>query len=167
MENTSAPSKQKSSNRETAILIVVAVLGLAGLGALQVARNAQRRTNERVLLQTGSTQGTTAVVAPDAPKLQKIPGNLLRVNEQPEAGRPFLFEMANFAKGATYELDLGDGNRKAFGENGVLRHTYRKPGAYQVTLWAKYEDQEEMVQTVTKQVAQAVQNEEIAPIIDY
>jgi hypothetical protein len=107
MENTPAPSKQKSSNRETAILIVVAVLGLRGLGAVQMARNAQRRTNERVVLQSGSTQGTTPAVASDAPKLQKIPGNLLRVNEQPEAGRPFLFEMDNVAKGATYELFLG------------------------------------------------------------
>ncbi len=167
METTPATSKNKSSNRETSILIVVAVLGLLGLGALQVARNAQRRTNERVLLQTGTAQGTAPAAAPDAPKLQKIPGNLLRVNEQPEAGRPFLFEMDNVAKGAVYELDLGDGNRKTFDANGVLRHTYRKPGAYQVTLWAKYEDQVEQVQTITKQVAQAVQEEVVAPIIDY
>jgi hypothetical protein len=156
METTPATSKNKSSNRETSILIVVAVLGLLGLGALQVARNAQRRTNERVLLQTGTAQGTAPAAAPDAPKLQKIPGNLLRVNE-----------MDNVAKGAVYELDLGDGNRKTFDANGVLRHTYRKPGAYQVTLWAKYEDQVEQVQTITKQVAQAVQEEVVAPIIDY
>jgi hypothetical protein len=158
------PSNSRQS-RETMILIVVALFGLGGLALLQFSRRGPvSRSEDRAVLQTGKE---TPMVDPNSVKpIQRIPGNLISVNEQPEAGRPFLFKMDNFAQGAVYKLDLGDGNRKAF-VDGVLQHTYHRPGPFRVVLYAEYEGQSVALDSMTKIVAQTVKQDEIAPIIDY
>jgi hypothetical protein len=151
--------------RETTALVLVALVGLIGLGVLLFSRRSPvAGGDERALVQTGPE---APAVDPNAMRpIQRIPGNLITVNEQPEAGRPFLFQMANFAQGAVYELDLGDGTRKPF-VNGVLRHTYDRPGPFRVVLYARFEGQEAALDSMVKVVAQPVKQEEIAPIIDY
>ncbi len=62
--------------------------------------------------------------------------------------------ITNFAQGATYEIDPGDGaGRKAF-VNGKLKYTYRKPGNYTVRLYARYQGQEAMIDSMTQKVGQ-------------
>ena len=155
----------KSKRRENILLILVALVGVAGLLVLQFARKSPSAgLDDKSQVQISGTQAED----PNAGKpIQKVPGNLVRENEQPEALKPFLFEMTNFAKGATYELDPGDGSgRKAFAD-GILKHTYYKHGAFEVTLYALYEGQEVKLQTVTKRVAPAAKKEEVAPAIDF
>lgn len=163
---------QGGKRKEGVLLVAVIFIGVAGLCILQFARSGSGRADERALVQGADarTGATTANGAQSAP-LQQIPGNLIRENEQPEAGKPFLFEMANFSQGAVYELDLGDGNYKSF-TNGVLQHVYVKPGVYEVTLYAVFEGQKVKLQTTRKQAANTVRNErrnnvEIVPIVDY
>lgn len=153
-----------TKRREILILIVVGVVGLGGLAFLQFSRRSPlSQREERSLVQAG--QQRTADDA-NAEAIQRIPGNLISVNEQPEAGKPFLFKMANFAQGATYELDLGDGHRKPF-VDGVLQHTYPNPGPFKVVLYARFEGQEAAIDSLVKVVAQTVKKESVAPIIDY
>lgn len=165
MEQT---TKTPGKNREIILLIVVALIGAIGLLVLQFARKTPAsRNDERSLVQSGAQNeaNASAVSAP----IQRIPGNLIsRDEEYPEVGQPFVFRMANFSQGATYELDMGDGSgRKAF-TNGSLRYTYQRSGEFQVTLYAKFEGQEAKLQTVTKKVVVSRKPErvEVVPIID-
>jgi hypothetical protein len=151
-------------NRETILLALVALIGLGGLAVLQFSRRSSAGSDERSLVQAGAEKPN--LDAANTQAIQRIPGNLISVNEQPEAGRPFLFRMANFAQGAVYELDLGDGHRKPF-VDGVLQHTYQRPGPHRVTLYARYEGQEVAIDSLIKRVAQTVKQEEVAPIVDY
>lgn len=132
-------------------MVLVALIGVAGLLALQFGRkNTDSRSDERSMVQSGA-QNTTpeAVSAP----IQKITGELVTRNEEyPEVGQPFVFRMTNFAQGATYELDPGDGSgRRAF-TDGELKYVYQKTGEFQVSLFARFEGQEVKLQTIKKEV---------------
>jgi len=165
MENT---TKTPGKNREVIVLVVVALIGAAGLLALQFARKTPAtRTDERSMVQTSAQQKGEAEVV-SAP-IQKIPGNLVsRDAEYPEVGQPFEFKMANFSQGAVYELDPGDGSGRRQFKNGVLKYTYARTGKYQVSLYAKFEGQEVKLQTITKKVVVPPKPEkvEIVPFID-
>jgi hypothetical protein len=165
MPDSATPSPNR--RRETLLLILVAVLGIGGILALQLSRKDPVTSQaDRGMVQSANNNANRESGAGEA--IQRVPGNLIRENEQPEAGRPFLFEMANFSQGAVYELDLGDGARKAFSDQGTLRHTYAKPGPYTVTLYALFEGEEVKLQSVQKVVAQTVQvNKKITPVIDF
>lgn len=148
MEQTTKPA---GKNREVILLVLVALIGVAGLLALQFGRkNTDSRSDERSMVQSGA-QNTTpeAVSAP----IQKITGELVTRNEEyPEVGQPFVFRMTNFAQGATYELDPGDGSgRRAF-TDGELKYVYQKTGEFQVSLYARFEGQEVKLQTIKKEV---------------
>ena len=72
----------KGKNRETILLVIVALFGLAGLIALQVSRkNATGgRTEDRAVVQVENAEGDNPEAS--AP-IQKIPGELLRTSEYP------------------------------------------------------------------------------------
>lgn len=165
MEKTNAPA---GKNREIILLVLVALLGAAGLLVLQLARKTPgSRTDERALVQTEG-QNRTGDATTSAP-LQKIPGNLVtKDTDYPEVGQPFVFRMANFSQGAVYELDTGDGSpRKPF-KDGRLTHVYQRKGKYEVTLYARFEGQEAKLETVSKTVIvpPKPQNEMVTPIIN-
>lgn len=149
MEQT---TKTTGKNREVILLVLVALIGTAGLLALQFARKTPAsRSDERSMVQTGA-QNNAAPEAVSAP-IQKITGNLVtRDEEYPEVGQPFVFRMTNFAQGATYELDMGDGSGRKTFTDGALKYVYQKTGEFQVTLYARYEGQEAKLQTITKRV---------------
>ena len=149
MEKT---NKTPGKNREVILLVVVALIGAAGLLALQFARKSPAsRTDERSMVQSGAQKNNNAETT-SAP-IQKIPGNLVsRDEEYPEVGQPFVFRMTNFSQGAVYELDPGDGSGRKVFNNGKLNYTYSRTGEYPVSLYAKYEGQEVKLQTITKKV---------------
>lgn len=149
MEQT---TKMPGKNREVILLVLVALIGAAGLLALQFSRKTPAaRSDERTMVQSGS-QNNAADATASAP-IQHIPGNLVTRNEEyPEVGQPFVFRMANFAQGAVYELDLGDGSGRKTFTNGKLEYVYKKLGEYEVTLYARYEGQEVKLQTIKKEV---------------
>lgn len=147
MEQTTKPA---GKNREIILLALVALIGVAGLLALQFGRKGPA-SDERSMVQSGAQKnaGPETVSAP----IQKITGELVTRNEEyPEVGQPFIFRMTNFAQGATYELDPGDGSgRRAF-TDGALKYVYQKTGEFQVTLYARFEGQEVKLQTIKKEV---------------
>jgi hypothetical protein len=152
-------------NRETILLIVVALFGIGGLVALQMSRKSNGRNAERALVQAENQQ-TSADPQASAP-IERIPGELLRTSLYPEAGQPFRFIMSKFSQGAVYELDMGDGSpRKAFA-NGMVEHTFKKSGPCCVTLYARFEDQVVQLDTMCKRVANRKREEIVAPIVDY
>ncbi len=161
---TTETKTAKSKNRETTLLIIVAVIGVVGLAVLQFARKGPAgQDDDRTLVQAQGQQGQAD---PQANRqYQRIPGNLISTNEYPEQNKPFYFRMENFSQGAVYDLDLGDGNRKPF-INGVLQHIYRKSGPHNITLYAKYEGQEVALQTITQIVARQKKDDEMAPIME-
>lgn len=162
------PSKPTGKNREMILLVIVALIGAAGLLALQFARKSPpSSSSERSLVQSGTSADANPEVV-SAP-IQSIPGNLItRDAEYPEVGQPFTFRMANFSQGALYQLDMGDGSGRRTFKDGELRYTYKKSGEYQVTLYASFEGREVKLQTVTKKVVVSRQPErvEIVPIIE-
>lgn len=155
-----------AKNRETILLVVVAVVGLAGLAILQFSRKSPaNRSADRALIQAQNrNDGADAqALAP----IQKIPGELLRTSEDPEQDRPFRFLMSKYSQGAIYELDMGDGSpRKAFADGAVV-HTFRRTGDYYITLYARYEGQEVKLDTLHKVVAHRKVDAVPAPIIDF
>jgi hypothetical protein len=155
----------KGNHRETIILVIVAVIGLAGLALLQFSRKSpSNRLGNRALVQAeNQNQVSEAASAP----LQKIPGELLRTSENPEAYKPFRFLMSKFSQGALYEMDLGDGSpRKSF-VNGSVQHTFKRPGSSYVTLYAKYEGQEVKLDTLHIVVGNKKEDDAMLPAIDY
>ena len=67
------------------MLIIVALFGVAGLLALQFSRkNKVNRAGDRAVVQVENAENTNNPEA-SAP-IQKIPGELLRTSEYPEAG---------------------------------------------------------------------------------
>jgi hypothetical protein len=144
---------QPEKRKEAFTLLAVALLGLGGLFFIQKIRSSgSLGQDDRTLVQqqdhnTGKSQQPQST-------LQAIPGDLLRVNEDPEAGKPFLFELGDFSAGAVYELDPGDGSpRKAFQE-GKLIHTYQNSGDFTVNIYASYQGTEALIRTVVKNVTQ-------------
>lgn len=148
---TEQTTKPAGKNREVILLALVALIGVAGLLALQFGRkNTNSRSDERSMVQSGAQNTPSEAVS--AP-IQKITGELVTRNEEyPEVGQPFVFRMTNFAQGATYELDPGDGSgRRAF-TDGELKYVYQKTGEFQVSLYARFEGQEVKLQTIKKEV---------------
>ena len=164
MTNESKTGKGK--NRETTLLIIVALFGLAGLVALQFSRKEPTaRTGDKSLVQA-ENQATNLDPQASAP-FQKIPGELLRPSEYPEAGRPFKFYMVKYSQGPEYTLDFGDDTQRKPFVNGAVQHTFRKHGPCVVTLYARFEGQEVALDTLRKIVARVKEDAPIAPIIDY
>lgn len=155
----------KGNQRETIILIIVAVIGLSGLALLQFSRKSpSNRLGNRALVQAeNQNQVSDAASAP----LQKIPGELLRTSENPEAYKSFRFLMSKFSQGAVYEMDLGDGSpRKAF-VNGSVQHVFKRSGSSYVTLYAKYEGQEVKLDTLHIVVGNKKKDDEMLHRIDF
>ncbi|MBU6340841.1 MAG: hypothetical protein KGS48_05045 [Bacteroidetes bacterium] len=154
------------SQRETYVLIFVALIGLAGLALLQFSRKSpSSHAANRALVQAENRQGAGDAQA-SAP-LQKIPGELLRFSKQPEAYQPFRFVMAKFSQGAVYEMDLGDGSPRKMFVNGSVQHTYKHSGPSCVTLYARYDGQEVQLDTLHVIVANKKEDVEVLNAIDY
>lgn len=157
MSNNAASSTPRPwLNRETILLALVGVVGLVGLLVLQVSRKGPGdRADQKSLLQSAAQAGETP--AADQRTIQRISGNLLNINEDSEAGKPYFFRMTNHAQGAVYELDPGDGaGRIPFDEQGRASHTYRKAGNYTVTLYARFEGEEAVLQVIRHGVGQPI-----------
>lgn len=163
MSNFTRTSGRPKISRETLLLIIVAAVGLGGLAVLQFMKNDKGGSSNRTLVQSQSREG--AVDPQAANQYQRVQGNLIKPSENPEQNKPFFFRMENFMKGATYELDLGDGQRKAFAE-GIIKHVYRRSGPHTLTLYATYEGQVIALQNLTVVVAPQKEDIEIAPIIE-
>ncbi len=161
-------SQTLGQKREVILLAVIAIAGVIGLIVLQFAgKSAASRTDERSMVQSGAQKNAGAAVL-SAP-IQTITGDLVvRDEEYPEVGQPFTFRMTNFAQGAIYELDPGDGSGRQVFRDGALQYTYSRSGDFQISLWAKYERQEVKLKTITKRVKVPPKPEkvEIAPFID-
>lgn len=155
----------KGIARETVLLIGVAAVGLIGLLVLQFARKDASQPKEKSLVQAESQQQSTD--AQTSAPLQRIPGELLRTSEYPEAGKPFKFYMIKSSTGPKYELDFGDGSARKPFVDGVVSHTFKKHGPCMVTLYASYEGQEVRLDTLRKVVARVKIDAPVAPIIDY
>ena len=155
----------KGKQRETALLIGMAVIGLAGLIALQLARKNATQPKEKSLVQAENKQQSTD--AQTSAPLQRIPGELLRTSEYPEAGKPFKFFMIKSSNGPTYELDFGDGSPRKTFVDGAVTHTFKHHGPCMVTLYATYEGEEVRLDTLQKVVASVKIEAPVAPIIDY
>lgn len=154
------------ANKETVMLIIVALFGVAGLVALQFSRkDAVSRPEDRAVVQVGNAENGNNPEA-SAP-IQKIPGELLRTSEYPEAGKPFRFFMSKYSQGPEYELDMGDGSPRKKFVDGSVQYTFKKHGPCVVTLYARYEGQEIALDTLRKVVARVKEDAIIAPVIDY
>ncbi|MBP6811059.1 MAG: hypothetical protein KA138_06050 [Saprospiraceae bacterium] len=162
---TTTTKTGKSKNRETILLIVVAVVGLGGLAALQFAKKGNTRNDQKSLLQAEGQQKKADSQA-SAP-IQRIPGELLRTSEYPEAGRPFKFYMSKSSQGPEYALDLGDGSPRKVFKDGYVSHTFKKSGPCVVTLFASYEGQQVQLDTMRKIVARVKADAPLGPVIDY
>lgn len=162
----SAPTKpEKAKNRETILLVIVAVVGLAGLAVLQFSKKGNSRSDQKALLQAEGQQDKVDAQA-TAP-IQRIPGQLLRTSEYPEAGRPFKFFMIKSSQGPEYALDFGDGSERKVFKEGFVTHTFKKSGPCMVTLFASYEGQQVQLDTMQKVVARVKQDAPVGSVIDY
>lgn len=153
--------------KETIFLAALAILGLAGLVVLQFSREQSgQNASQRSIVQ--NTVRPQVAPAAEQRSTQRITGNLLDVNVDSEAGKPYFFRMTNHAMGATYILDPGDGSKQIpFDDKGRAKHTFQRPGVYNVTLYANYEGLSATLQTIRHQVGQPIQKEKVSTIIDY
>lgn len=156
---------KKSKNRETILLIVVAVVGLAGLAVLQFAKKGSNSNDQRSLLQAEGKQNQADAQA--AAPIQRIPGELLRTSEYPEAGRPFKFYMSKSSQGPEYSLDFGDGSPRKVFKDGYVTYIFKKPGPCTVTLFAAYDGQVVQLDTMRKVVAKEKIVAPVGPAVDY
>jgi hypothetical protein len=144
---------QQEKRKEALALLAVTLVGLGGLLLVQKIRSSGNLVNDDRTLVQQQDQNNGRPQQPQS-TLQAIPGDLLRVNEDPEAGKPFLFELGDFSAGAVYELDAGDGSpRKAF-QQGKLTHIYQNSGNFTVRIYARYQGTEALIRTVIKNVTQ-------------
>jgi hypothetical protein len=160
-------NKPKGKNRETILLIAVAVFGLGGLAILQFGRKGPAaRTEDRAVLQA---QNENTAEAQAAAKYQTVTGTLMRTNIfWIEVGQPFVFEMTQPVQGAIYELDMGDGSPRKVFENSKVRHVYEKKiKRCVVTLFAKYNGEEVALDTLIRAVQKRPKKEKIADGIDF
>jgi len=153
-------------SREKTLLIGVVLLGLTGLAVLQFGKRTNTRNGEdRVMVQTQSKSG--AADAQTAAPIQKISGKLWRVDHYPEAGQPFRFKLEKFSPGAVYELQFNDGSRKPFSDAGTLQHIFASHGDNRVRLFAKYEGQEIVLDSLSFVVAaRTPKKEKVGTAID-
>ena len=145
-------NKPKGKNRETVLLIAIAVFGLAGLAALQLARKRPAaRTEDRAVVQT---QNENTAEAQAAAKYQTVTGKLMHPNiKWIEVGQPFTFYMDQPVQGAVYELDLGDGSPRKVFQNNQVQHVFQKNiKRCQITLYAKYNGEEVALDSFSKSV---------------
>jgi len=174
MSQPTTPTKTAGIKRETILLAAVALIGVAGLVVLQTSRNRPENSNDQKSLLRSANNAAETPVANQS-SVQHISGNLLHINDDSEVGKPYVFHMTNHAQGAVYELDPGDGSgRRPFDANGGVRHTYRKSGDYTVTLYARFEGEEAVLQVIRHGVGQPIDKSELPvnieskkPIIDY
>ncbi|MFN4079550.1 MAG: hypothetical protein ACK4NS_01515 [Saprospiraceae bacterium] len=162
MAKTAAESIGKRK-KETILLLVVAALGLIGLLALQFTEGDLSGESNRALVRAGAE---APKLAETAPRL-RIRGSLIKTDENPEADKPFHFKMTDFAQGAAYELDLGDGTRKRFDEKGVIRHVYHRKGPFTVRLFAEFEGEVMALDSTVKVVGGRPERIEIIDGIDF
>lgn len=162
---TTPSGNSASKKRETILLIAVAVVGLGGLAALQFMGGGNGNSGQKTLLQAEGHQNQ--VDAQAAAPIQRIPGELLRTSEYPEAGRPFRFYMSKSSQGPEYSLDMGDGSPRKVFKDGIVMHTFKHPGPCVVTLFAAYEGQVVQLDTMRKVVAKEKIVAPIGPAIDY
>ncbi|MBL7807364.1 MAG: hypothetical protein JNN28_06110 [Saprospiraceae bacterium] len=159
-------TKGKGLNRETILLIVVAVFGVVGLIALQVAQNNDANKDSKALVQSESQQVSSD--AQTSEKYQKITGKLLATNKLPEAGQPFKFYLIESSIGPTYELDLGDGKARRPFINGEVECIFPEQKSFPVTLYASYEGQEVMLQRIDQLVlAHKRKVNPVGKVVDY
>jgi hypothetical protein len=156
----------KGLNRETILLIVVAVFGLAGLAVLQFAQKGPSESDDKALVQTENQQVSTD--AQTAAPFQKITGKLVDTDKLPEAGQPFKFFLIESTTGPVYELDLGDGKPRRPFVHGVVDCSFPEQKTFSVTLYARYEGQEVMLQRIDKLVlAHKKKINPIGNVVDY
>jgi len=156
----------KGLNRETILLVVVAIFGLAGLAVLQFAQKGPSDANDKALVQSESQQVSTD--AQTAAPFQKITGKLLETNKLPEAGQPFKFFLVESTTGPVYELDLGDGKPRRPFINGEVECSFPEQKTFSVTLYARYEGQEVVLQRIDKLVlAHKKKTNPVGTVVDY
>lgn len=159
-------TKSKGANRETILLVVVAVFGLAGLAVLQFAQKGPADAEEKALVQAENQQVSTD--GQTSAKFQKITGKLLATDKLPEAGQPFKFFLIESTTGPTYELDLGDGKARRPFANGVVECIFPEQKSFPVTLYARYEGQEVMLQRIDQLVlAHKKKKNPLSDAVDY
>lgn len=162
---TTIAPKNKKINRETLLLVLVAVVGLTGLAILQFGGKGSGKSDQKSLLQAEGQQ--KAVDSQAAAPIQRIPGELLRTSEYPEAGRPFKFFMSKSSQGPVYSLDFGDGGQRKVFKDGYVTHVFHKPGPCVVTLFAEYEGQVVQLDTMRKVVAKEKIVAPVGPAVDF
>lgn len=159
-------TKTKGLNRETILLVMVAVFGLAGLAILQFAQKGPAEDENKALVQAESQQISTD--AQTSAQFQKITGKLLATDKLPEAGQPFKFYLTESSQGPTYELDLGDGKPRRPFVNGEVNCIFPEQKSFPVTLYARYEGQEVMLQRIDQLVlAHKKKTNPAGTVVDY
>jgi len=159
-------TKSKGLNRETILLVVVAVFGLAGLAVLQFAQKGPSDSDDKALVQTENQQVSSD--AQTAAPFQKITGKLLETDKLPEAGQPFKFYLIESTTGPSYELDLGDGKPRRPFVNGEVDCIFPDQKSFPVTLYARYEGQEVVLQKISQLVlAHKKKTNPVGNVVDY
>lgn len=159
-------STSKGINRETMLLIVVAVFGLAGLAALQFAQKGPSDSESKALVQAESQQISSD--AQTSAQFQKVTGKIMDTDKLPEAGQPFKFYLIESSNGPIYELDLGDGKPRRPFVNGVVDCIFPEQKSFPVTLYARYEGQEVMLQRINQLVlAHKKKTNPVGTVVDY
>ncbi len=139
-------------SKDALILAIVAALGVGGLLALQFVRNSNSiTTDERTLVQNAEEAAKRA--KGQQSEIQSVSANLLRINDQPEIDKPFVYELTDFSLGGVYQLDPGDGAPRQNFVNGKLAYTYRKPGGFVISIYAIDGQKEYKILSINKQVA--------------
>ena len=160
-----------NKKKEGMVLALVAVVGIAGLVLLQfIRKGGEDVADNKTVVQNQHTNTPAATVQTET--IQKLPANLLRVNEQPEMNMPFVFELADFSSSGTYQLDPGDGAALQTFSNGKLSYTYHRPGTFSVSIYVLDNVTPQKFLMVSKQVANLTQKEGTnkktgKPVVDF
>jgi hypothetical protein len=159
-------SPNKKISRETLLLALLAVVGVGGLVALQLAQRGPSDAEKKALVQAESQQKSTD--AQTSAKFQTITGKLLATDKLPEAGQPFKFYLIESTTGPEYELDLGDGKPRRPFVNGEVECVFPNQKSFPVTLYARYEGQEVVLQRIEQLVlAHKKKTNVVGTVVDY
>ena len=159
-------TQKKGINRENILLIALAIFGLGGLAVLQFAQKGPSEEDKKALVQAESKQVSTD--AQTSAKFQKITGKLLATDKLPEAGQPFKFYLIESTNGPEYELDLGDGKPRRPFVNGVVECIFPNQKSFPVTLYARYDGQEVVLQRIQQLVlAHKKRTNPVGNVVDY